>query len=293
MVLVIGAGCFLGSALVKDLLKRYDKIKILLEPHEAINHVIEDSNRIIKAVCPLNDFNSICLIMQDVKYIYNLHSYNKTILNKREICSSIINTANIVNVAAFVNVEKVIHISSLAAIGGLKDGNKFGLADIYSYPCKNNLYGINQYEVNREVFRARCEGLNTVIVYAPLFKEDTYTINKLISYHILKINRKDYIVISFGKINSFIDKLIYLQLNNTEEYNFIAVEENILFKDLAINFNANIKTTGFFKNSLSLIASYLYSKNKVKLDSEISFWANNTNSYIGNNISRITSNLYT
>lgn len=293
MILVIGAGCFLGLELVRDLLKRYDKIKILLEPNEPINPVIENNENIIKAVCSLYDFGAICIIMQDVKYIYNLHSYNRPVVNKKEICRSIIKVANIVNAAALVNIKKIIHISSLAAVGGLKDGKNIGEPDVYNYPCKNNLYGVSQYEANREVFRAVYEGLNAIIVYAPLFKEDIDTISKLINCYILKINKNNRAVAGFAKINSFIETLTYLQFNNTEDYKFIIVEENILFKDLVIKFEPNIKTSTFFKNSLNLISSCLYSKNKVKLDSEILFWLSNTNCYINNNISKITAGLYT
>src|SRR5699024_5312612 len=154
-------------------------------------------------------------------------------------------------------------------------------------PRKNNLYGINQYEANREIFRAMHEGLNAVIAYAPLFKEDINLVNKLISYCITKINTSN-TIISFGKLNNFIDVLCYLKHNEIADYICIEVEENILFNELVIKLNINVKTSGFLKNVYNAI-SYLYNKNKVKLDSEISFWLNNTNYYVSNNMLSVTS----
>jgi dihydroflavonol-4-reductase len=73
-------------------------------------------------------------------------------------------TANLVNAALEYNVEKFIHISSIAAIGRLKNEPNVSETNKWQRSPLNSHYAISKYQAEQEVWRGIAEGLNAAIV---------------------------------------------------------------------------------------------------------------------------------
>jgi nucleoside-diphosphate-sugar epimerase len=73
-------------------------------------------------------------------------------------------TANIVNAALHAKVRKIVHVSSVAALGRLRDGAVINETMKWSPETSNSIYGQSKYLGEMEMWRGIAEGLNVVIV---------------------------------------------------------------------------------------------------------------------------------
>ncbi len=73
-------------------------------------------------------------------------------------------TANIVNAALHYKIEKLIHISSIAAIGRVKNEPNVSEKNKWQRSPLNSQYAISKYQAEQEVWRGIAEGLNAAIV---------------------------------------------------------------------------------------------------------------------------------
>lgn len=176
MILVTGATGLVGSHLVLHLLEKGKEVKAIfrtennkhrvkqlfdyynkLELFETINWVEAD----------LNDVLSLEKAFQDVDYVYHcaaLVSFNPKDEEKlRKV--NIEGTANIVNFCIDYNVKKLCHVSSIAALGDLKELETIINEETEWNPeVPHNDYAISKYGAEMEVWRGHQEGLQVVIV---------------------------------------------------------------------------------------------------------------------------------
>lgn len=74
-------------------------------------------------------------------------------------------TANVVNLSLGFGVKKLCHVSSVAALGDLKDGETVIDEETEWNPEKHHSdYGISKYGAEMEIWRAQQEGLDAVVV---------------------------------------------------------------------------------------------------------------------------------
>jgi dihydroflavonol-4-reductase len=73
-------------------------------------------------------------------------------------------TANLVNAALECGVEKFIHVSSIAAVGRLKNEPNVSETNKWQRSPLNSHYAISKYQGEQEVWRGIAEGLNAAIV---------------------------------------------------------------------------------------------------------------------------------
>lgn len=73
-------------------------------------------------------------------------------------------TANIVNASLHYKIEKLIHISSIAAIGRVKNEPNVSEKNKWQRSPLNSQYAISKYQAEQEVWRGIAEGLNAAIV---------------------------------------------------------------------------------------------------------------------------------
>lgn len=176
MILVTGATGLVGSHLVLHLLEKGREVKAIfrtennkhrvkqlfdyynkLELFETINWVEAD----------LNDVLSLEKAFQNVDYVYHcaaLVSFNPKDEEKlRKV--NIEGTANIVNFCIDYNVKKLCHVSSIAALGDLKELETIINEETEWNPeVPHNDYAISKYGAEMEVWRGHQEGLQVVIV---------------------------------------------------------------------------------------------------------------------------------
>lgn len=115
----------------------------------------------------LNDLPSLEDAFQNVTEVYHcaaLISFNPDDHEKlRKV--NIEGTANIVNFCLGHNVRKLCHVSSIAALGDLKEHESVITEAMEWNPEKpHNDYSITKYGAEMEIWRGQQEGLNAVIV---------------------------------------------------------------------------------------------------------------------------------
>jgi dihydroflavonol-4-reductase len=166
MVFVTGGTGLLGGYLLRELLKRGEKVKALYrdqlpwlltrEETEAIEWIKGD----IFDVVLLHD---ICTEVEEVYHCAGLVSFNPS--RKGELMRvNVQGTANIVNACIAGGVKKLLHVSSVSALG--RKRNNTTVTEEAKWSEENNLsgYGKSKYYAELEVWRGISEGLNAVIV---------------------------------------------------------------------------------------------------------------------------------
>ncbi len=73
-------------------------------------------------------------------------------------------TANVVNMAIEQQIEKFIYVSSVAAIGRVKNGDTVTEKQKWQESALNTNYAISKYHAEMEVWRGMGEGLNVTVV---------------------------------------------------------------------------------------------------------------------------------
>lgn len=162
MILVTGGSGLLGSHLIEELLRRDFSVKAIyhnnIPPHLA--------NKLEWIQADILDVSALEAAMENVDQVYHcagLVSFNpamKKMLHKVNVEG----TANVVNVCIEKKVQKLVHVSSVAALGRLREGKLISERMKWSMATSNSEYGKTKYLGEMEVWRGIGEGLNAVII---------------------------------------------------------------------------------------------------------------------------------
>ena len=113
------------------------------------------------------DIPSLENAFQNIDYVYHCAAFisfdpkDETIIRK----TNIEGTANIVNFCLAKNVHKLCFISSIAALGDLKENEKIITEETEWNPEKSHSdYAISKFGAEMEIWRGQQEGLNSIIV---------------------------------------------------------------------------------------------------------------------------------
>jgi dihydroflavonol-4-reductase len=165
MNFVTGASGFLGSYLVKNLIKRGEKVRAL--KHSSNFELLGDyAQQIEWKEGDLLDVPSLEAALEGVEKIYHCAAVVSSLPSERAILkrTNVEGTANLFNVALAKKVKKVIHVSSIAALGLPLDGKAID-EDYYAPLSKLKYpYFISKRYAEMEAWRAHAEGLDMVIV---------------------------------------------------------------------------------------------------------------------------------
>jgi dihydroflavonol-4-reductase len=163
MVLVTGGSGLLGSALI-------DALLLTGVPVKAIYHhtPIENAKRkgLITAACDILDVVTLEEEMKDITQVYHcagLVSFHKE--DEQKLFKiNVEGTANVVNAALNAGVKKLVHVSSVAAMGRLREDKPVTEKMNWTRETSNSRYGQSKYIGEMEVWRGVAEGLNAVVV---------------------------------------------------------------------------------------------------------------------------------
>lgn len=115
----------------------------------------------------INDVPSLEVVFENIEYVYHcaaLISFDQ----KEEALVRKVNiegTANIVNFCIAKNIKKLCYVSSIAALGDLKENENSITEKTEWNPEKfHSDYAISKYGAEMEIWRGQQEGLNVVIV---------------------------------------------------------------------------------------------------------------------------------
>lgn len=165
-ILVTGATGFLGSNLIRSLLKKGEgKIVGLKRPTSPMKLVEDFQSNVEWIDGDLLDIHTIEEAMQGVEEVYHTAAIISFHPGQREMMKkiNIDGTANVVNACLSKKIKKLVHISSIAAIGRndellVKETNKWNSSN------KTSIYGESKFMAELEVHRGIAEGLHANII---------------------------------------------------------------------------------------------------------------------------------
>ncbi|MEO6818914.1 MAG: NAD-dependent epimerase/dehydratase family protein [Ginsengibacter sp.] len=160
--LVTGASGLLGIELVKQLLDKGFKVKAIYNSTPVtMQHANLQTFQIdILDVIALNE------VIETVTHVY--HCAGLVSFDKKDRDAlfnvNIDGTANVVNACLDAGIKKLVHVSSVSALGRIREGELLNETMYWTEETSNSLYGKSKYLGEMEVWRGIGEGLNAVIV---------------------------------------------------------------------------------------------------------------------------------
>ncbi len=162
-ILVTGAAGLIGSTLIARLLAQGKNVKAIYNktalPHYNHPHFSQ-------VLCDILDVITLQEVMQDVTQIYHcagLVSFHK-IDAERLYKINVEGTANVVNAALNAGVKKLVHVSSVAALGRIREDEPIHEKMNWTAETSNSKYGESKHLGEMEVWRGIAEGMQAVIV---------------------------------------------------------------------------------------------------------------------------------
>ncbi|MEP6685073.1 MAG: NAD-dependent epimerase/dehydratase family protein [Parafilimonas sp.] len=231
-IFITGATGLLGSHLIKELLNQNADIKALYRTKIPFTHAnVEWIQGDL--------FDTILLeeILAGVDEVYHCAakvSFNPK--NKKELFkTNIEGTANIVNTCLNANVKKLLHVSSVSALGRIRENKIITEAMQWSEEANNSVYGESKYLGEMEVWRGIAEGLNAVIINPTIILGAADWNNG--SAEIFKTVYKEFPyytegVTGFVDVNDVVKVMITLMNSDIVSECFIISAENVSYKSL-------------------------------------------------------------
>jgi dihydroflavonol-4-reductase len=163
MILVTGGSGLLGKELITQLVGRGKKVRAIYHqsplaefPREAVEQL----------QCNILDVAGLEEAFQGIEEVY--HCAAIVSFNPRRWAGmykiNVEGTANVVNAALDAGVKKMVHVSSVAALGRIRENEPVNESMNWTEETSNSRYGQSKYLAELEVWRGIGEGLHAVIV---------------------------------------------------------------------------------------------------------------------------------
>lgn len=163
MVLVTGGAGLLGKELLKQLLSAGENVRAI---YNKTPLPIFSSQQFEQVQCNILDPLGLEEAMKDVTEVYHcaaIVTFNPS--RKSELFQiNIEGTTNVVNAALDAGVRKMVYVSSVAALGRLREGEEVNETMNWTEETSNSNYGQSKYLAELEVWRGIGEGLEAVII---------------------------------------------------------------------------------------------------------------------------------
>ncbi len=163
MILVTGGSGLVGKELITQLIKQGKKVRAIYNK-SFLPHF--DSINLEQLQCNILDVIALEEAMQGIIEVYHCAAI-VTFNPKRKMEMFKINiegTANVVNAALDAGVKKMVHVSSVAALGRIREDEAINETMNWTEETSNSNYGQSKYLAELEVWRGIGEGLNAVMV---------------------------------------------------------------------------------------------------------------------------------
>ncbi len=163
MILVTGASGLVGSHLARQLSSEGKKVRALYRgdwDRSSFPRGIEWVKGDILDISSLED------ALQSVEQVYHCAAIVSFNPQKRNLLhrTNIEGTANVVNACLLAGVKKLLFVSSVAALGRIREDGPVNEKMNWTEETGNSEYGKSKYFAEMEVWRGIGEGLNAVIV---------------------------------------------------------------------------------------------------------------------------------
>ena len=166
MIFVTGGTGFLGTHLLRTLVKQGLNVRALKRKNSVISLEEESSKKIDWVEGDILDIDSLeknISIGDEIYHCAGLISFSSR--SKYSLMKvNVEGTANMVNVALDKKIKKFLHVSSVSAVRKFNDDRLLNENFEWEEGHLNSNYAISKYLGEREVWRGVGEGLNAVVV---------------------------------------------------------------------------------------------------------------------------------
>ncbi len=163
MVLVTGGAGLLGKELITQLLNEGNQVRAIYNKTPLIDFNSDDLQQF---KCDILDVVGLEEAMIGVEQVYHCAAV-VTFNPKRKQQMFKINiegTANVVNAALDAGVKKMVYVSSVAALGRIRENELINETMNWTEETSNSSYGQSKYLAEMQVWRGIGEGLDAVMV---------------------------------------------------------------------------------------------------------------------------------
>ena len=163
MIFVTGASGLVGSHLIQSLLSKGKKVRALYR--QAVP-VFPGSEQCEWIQGDILDPIGLTDALEGVDYVYHcaaIVSFAPGAAAKM-LQSNVDGTANVVNACLVQKIKKLIFVSSVAALGRIRENEAIDESMHWTPATSNSVYGQSKYLAELEVWRAMEEGLPMAIV---------------------------------------------------------------------------------------------------------------------------------
>ena len=232
-ILVTGSAGLVGKELVSQLLQQGNSVIALYHQTPLdINHV-----NLQKVQCDLLDVVTLEEAMKDIDYVYHCAGLvNFTSDNKKKLYKiNVEATANVINASLHSGVKKLVHVSSVAALGRMRENVSIDENMQWTVETGGSVYGYTKYLGELEVWRGIAEGLNAVIVNPSIIlgagnwnDGSTAIFKKVLN----GLNWYTEGITGFVDVRDVCKAMILLMKSDIESNRFILNAENSSFKEV-------------------------------------------------------------
>jgi dihydroflavonol-4-reductase len=122
MILVTGASGFVGSAVVRHLIKAGHQVRALVRPTSSRTNLAELRVEIVEG--DLRDVESLIRAMTSIRYVFHVAAdYRLWARNPQDIVqTNVEGTRNLMTAALRAGVERIVYTSSVATLNARPDG---------------------------------------------------------------------------------------------------------------------------------------------------------------------------
>lgn len=163
MIFVTGASGLVGSHLIQSLLEKGVAVSAL---YRTSPPQFAGAEKVKWKQGDLLDINSLEEALEGVHQVY--HCAAVVSFAPGQAASMLhVNqegTANVVNVCIEKGIEKLVYVSSVAALGRIREGQPVDETANWTAETSNSEYGKSKFLAEMEVWRGMGEGLNVVVV---------------------------------------------------------------------------------------------------------------------------------
>jgi dihydroflavonol-4-reductase len=265
MILVTGATGLVGSHLLIALLEDYQSVRAIYRNTASIEKTrslfqLYDKEHLFKSIqwiqADITDVTTLADTFENIEFVYHCAALISFDPKEEEELrkTNIEGTANVVNFCIDFGIQKLCYVSSIAALGDLKEHETIITESTEWNPeFSHSDYAISKYGAEMEVFRGQQEGLNVVIlnpgvIIGPGFWDS----GSGLLYTKIKKGMLFYTKGSSGfvGVNDVVKSMIQGMKSTTNGERFTVVAENCNYETVlkTIAISMNVKAPKLFAN---------------------------------------------
>lgn len=234
MILVTGATGLVGSHLIHALVSQGKSVRAIYRteiPSTPIASKVDWFKADILDIVALEEAMEGITQVYHCAAIVSFSSKNKKTLQH----TNIEGTANIVNACLNSGVEKLLFVSSVAALGRIREDQVINESMNWTSETSNSEYGKSKYLAEMEVWRGMGEGLNVVVVNPVIIlgasdwtKGSTAIFKSAYDEFPLYTEGSS----GFVDVLDVVDAMVLLMESNIREQRFILCGANLPYRDI-------------------------------------------------------------